>query len=167
MELAYEIKFKGPAIEGKGPKIAHELITAFLYEATQFLETQVKENTPTGVGGEVNGLYATIHGEVVDKSTEVQKGIVGHTSVYGDPVERGRRPGKMAPSSVLVSWVELKFGVSRADARRIAFFIRRKIMTRGTKGAAMFFRALDEGWPTVMAMAEQYGITIADRMRGQ
>ncbi len=167
MELQYEIKITGPIGTGKAPKIAHEQITAFLYEVTQFLETQVKENTPEGVGGAVNGLKATIHGEVVDKGTEVQKGIVAHTSVYGDPAERGRRPGKMAPSSVLVSWVELKFGVSGTEARRIAFFIRKKIMSRGTKGAAMFFRALDEGWPQVLTLANQYGVRIADRMREQ
>ncbi len=164
MELAYEIKITGPVGTGKAPKIAHEQITDFLYEATKLLESLVKTGTPIGVGGEVNGLWATIHGEV-ERGAEIQRGIVGHTSVYGDPVERGRRPGKMPPSSVLVRWVELKFNVTGAEARRIAFFVRKKIMSRGTKGAAMFFRALDEGWPQVLAMANQYGITIADRMR--
>ena len=166
MELAYQIKINGPIAEGKAGKIAHEQVTAFLYEATQFLETQVKQNTPEGVFGQAGGgLRASIHGEVVDKGTEVQKGIIAHGSIYGDPVERGRRPGKMPPSSVLVRWVEVKFGVSGQDAKRIAFFVRKKIMSRGTKGAAMFFKALDEGWPTIVSMADQYGIKIADRMR--
>jgi hypothetical protein len=167
MDLAYHITVKGPVLEGKAPQIAHEQVTAFLSEATQFLETQVRTNTPEGVFGEAGGgLRATIHGEVVDKGTEVQKGIIGHTSLYGDPMERGRRPGKMAPSAVLVRWVELKFNVSGSEARRIAFFVRKKIMSRGTKGAAMFFKALDEGWPEIVAMADRYGIRIADRMRG-
>jgi hypothetical protein len=167
MDLAYKITYKGPVVEGKASKIAHDQVTAFLYEATQYLETQVKENTPIGVFGKRGGLWSTIHGEVVDKGTEVQKGVVAHGSVYGDPAERGRRPGKMPPSSVLVRWAEVKFGVGEKDAKRIAFFVRRKIMKQGTKGAAMFFKALDEGWPTIMAMAQERGIKIADKMRGQ
>jgi hypothetical protein len=165
MELAYQISFKGPVLDGTAGKIAHEQVTAFLYEVTAYLETQVKENTPIGVFGKQGGLYSTIHGEVTEKGTEAQKGIVAHGSKYGDPAERGRRPGKMAPSEVLVRWVELKFGVAEKDAKRIAFFIRKKIMKQGTKGAGMFFKALDEGWPTILSMAQGYGIKIADKMR--
>ena len=167
MELQYQIKISGPIADGRARKISHEQVTAFLYDATRFLETQVKEKTPEGVGARFlgGGLQGSIHGEVVDKGTEVQKGIVAHGQKYGDPAERGRRPGKMAPSSVLVRWVEMKFGVAGAEAKRIAFFIRRKIMKRGTRGAAMFFKALDEGWPEVMNMAELHGVKIADKMR--
>jgi hypothetical protein len=152
-------------LDGTAGKIAHEQVTAFLYEVTAYLETQVKENTPIGVFGKQGGLYSTIHGEVTEKGTEVQKGIVAHGSVYGDPAERGRRPGKMPPSSVLVRWVELKLGVDEKEAKSIAFAIALKIKKKGTKGSAMFFKALDEGWPTILNMAQGYGIKIADKMR--
>ena len=166
MELAYEIKITGPIGRQGARRSRMNRSRPFCMTRTQFLETRVKENTPTGVGGEVNGLWATIHGEVVDKGTEVQKGIVAHSSVYGDPWSGAGRPGKMAPSSVLVRWVEVKFGVSGRMPGGSRSLVRERYEP-GHKGRGDVFQGARQGWPQVMAMAERCGVTIADRMRDQ
>ena len=53
-----------------------------------------------------------------------------------------RLPGKWPPRGALLQWVERVLGVGGAAAQRVEFLIRRKIGTKGTKGAHMF----RDGW---------------------
>lgn len=159
MELKVTIETKGKIFEGKGPEICREALTAAMYEATTFLEREVKRLTPTGVFGAGGGLVSTIHGEVVGKGTEFVKGIVGHGSVYGDVIEKGRRAGKTwPPEGALLRWIETKIGAAdEREMKRLEFVIRRKIGKKGFPGVHMFERAFKEGWARVSKIFDDAG----------
>lgn len=165
MELKVSIQTKGKIFEGKAPEIIQQALTEVMYEATSFLEREVKARTPRGVFGASGGLVSTIHGEVVGKGTTAIKGIVGHMSVYGDVIEKGRTAGKTwPPEGVLLRWIELKIGVAEDMAKRLEFVIRRKIGQKGFPGAHMFERALREGWPRLKDMFEKAGFNITKKL---
>lgn len=167
MELAYKIEFSGPLFDGRAPGILQEETDAFIVEAVAFLETLVKQYTPVGVFGAQGGLLAGIHGDPIQLGTPVAMGIVGHSSgIYGDVVERGRQPGSMPPKGSLIRWINVILGIEGKKAESLDYVIRRKIAQKGTKGAAMFFRALEDGWPTLLEIAQKHGVGIADKMRG-
>ena len=165
MDFKVSIETKGKIFEGKAPEIVREALTDVMYEATAFLEREVKARTPRGVFGASGGLVSTIHGEVVGKGTTAIKGIVGHMSKYGDVIEKGRTAGKTwPPEGVLLRWIELKIGVADEMARRLEFVIRRKIGQKGFPGAHMFERALKEGWPRLKKMFDDAGFKIARKL---
>jgi len=56
---------------------------------------------------------------------------IGSKLQYAEYVEKGRRPGRMPPSSALEAWVRTK--VSVENIKSIAFLIARKIGREGTK----------------------------------
>src|SRR5512139_1365952 len=143
MELKVSVTTKGKMFEPQAVDVMHEALERAMYEATSFLEAEVKKRTPIGVFGASGGLVSTIYGEVVDVGTPVIKGIVAHQSVYGDVIEKGRRAGKTwPPEGALLRWIELKTGVPEEQAKRLEFVIRRKIGQKGFPGAHMFERAL-------------------------
>lgn len=54
---------------------------------------------------------------------------------YAAVVEEGRRPGaRQPPTDVLVPWVRRKLGVSRKEAKGVAFVVARAIGVRGIPG---------------------------------
>jgi len=162
MELKVSITTKGKIFEGKAPEIVQDQLAAAMYEATSFLEREVKKRTPQGVFGGAGGLLSTIHGEVVGKGTPVIKGIVAHGSAYGDVIEKGRRAGKTwPPEGALLRWIEVKMGLPEETAKRLEFVIRRKIGQKGFPGAHMFENALQEGWPKLKDMFDRAGFEIA------
>ena len=167
MALAVVISKKGALFEGKAPEIIQGEMSAAMYEATAFLEREVKEGTPQGVFGDQGGLLSTIHGEVIEKGETVVKGIVAHQSAYGDVVEKGRDPGKTwPPEGSLLRWIEVKLGVGERAAKSLEFVIRRKIGKEGTKGAHMFENALDDNWNRVEDIFDRHGFEIAKKLNG-
>ncbi len=164
MELKVSITTKGKIFEGKGPEIVRDALEDTMYEATQFLEEEVKKRTPLGVSKAKGGLVSTIHGEVISKGEPIVKGIVGHQSLYGDVIEKGRRAGKWPPEGVLLRWIEVKLGVPEAQAKRLEFIIRRKIGQKGFPGAHMFENALDEGWPKLKEIFDRGGFEISRQL---
>ncbi len=167
MEMKVTVSIKGPIWEGKAPQIIQEGLSAVMYEATAFLEREVKKVTPTGVYGAKGGLLSTVHGEVTGKGTPVVKGIVAHGSAYGDVIEKGRRAGKTwPPEGALIRWIEVKMGVPEETARRLEFVIRRKIGRKGFPGAAMFENALDKNWPKLERMFDEGGFRISRNLGG-
>ena len=139
MELKVSITTKGKIFEGKAPEIMQKALGDVMYEATSFLEREVKKLTPVGVFGASGGLVSTIHGEVEGKGTPLVKGIVASSSVYGEVIEKGRRAGKTwPPEGALLRWIEMKMGVPEEQAKRLEFVIRRKIGRKGFPGAHMF-----------------------------
>lgn len=137
-----------------------------MHEATQFGTRRVKERTPQGVFGAQGGLLASIEPEVRETSQGVI-GLIATPHVYGLAVEKGRKPGgKMPPggkgskSRPLLRWVTVKMGVTGKEADRVEFLVRRKIARKGTKGAFMFERTLDEDWPEFQNIFERYGVKI-------
>jgi len=162
MELKVSITTKGAIFEGKAPEIVQKALGDVMYEATTFLEREVKKLTPVGVFGASGGLVSTIHGEVEGKGTPLVKGIVASSSVYGEVIEKGRRAGKTwPPEGALLRWIEMKMGVPEEQAKRLEFVIRRKIGQKGFPGAAMFETALKQGWPRLNKIFDNAGFKIA------
>jgi hypothetical protein len=165
MDLKVGINLKGAIWDGKGPELVQAGLTSAMYEATSFLEREVKKRTPKGVGGAQGGLISTVHGEVTGKGVPVVKGIVAHGSAYGDVVDKGRRPGKKwPPEGVLLKWIELKMGVDEVQAKRLEFVIRRKIGKKGFSGALMFEKTLDETWPRLKDIFDRGGFEITRQL---
>jgi orotate phosphoribosyltransferase-like protein len=161
MEYKVSITQKGKVFEASAPEVIENALTSAMYEATQFLEREVKKRTPSGVYGASGGLLSTIFGEVTGKGTPMIKGIVGTGSKYGEVIEKGRTAGKAwPPEGVLLRWIELKLGVDEVQAKRFEFVIRRKIGRKGFPGAFMFERTLDEDWSGLMEIADRHGFEI-------
>jgi hypothetical protein len=162
MELKVSVKTKGKIFEGKAPEIIHDALADAMYEATSFLEAEVKKRTPIGVGGAKGGLMSTIHGEPIEKGVPVIKGVIATSSRYGEVIEKGRRAGKTwPPEGELVRWIEVKMGLPEEMAKRLEFVIRRKIGQKGFPGVHMFENALKEGWPTLKKIFDGAGFEIA------
>jgi len=76
-------------------------------------------------------------------------------------VEKGRRPGRgRPPAGVLLRWIEVKLGVSAEEALDIEPAMRWSIAKKGTEGAHMFERTLDEEWPDIKGIFDRYGVEI-------
>jgi hypothetical protein len=172
MEFTATVETKGKIFEGKAPEIIQQALTAAMYEATQFLEAEVKKRTPIGVSGAKGGLVSTIYGEVVEKGA---KGIIGHQSAYGDVIEKGRTAGKKwPPEGVLLTWIKKILGVegpfSDVKSRRLMtaakleFLIRRKIGQKGFPGVHMFERAFKEGMPRLEKIFDDAGFKITEKL---
>jgi hypothetical protein len=151
----------GKLLTGQSAEIVRKAQVAAMHEATQFGVRAVKERTPQGVSGAAGGLLSTIQAEVRQRSSGVI-GIIGTSSPYGLVVEKGRRPGKgFPPEGSMLRWIEVKMGVSREEAERIEFPIRRAIAKKGTKGAFMFEQTLKEDWQDFQRIFDRHGVTIA------
>lgn len=167
MAQAFVVSEKGAFFEGKATEIIQREMSSAMYEATAFLESEVKEGTPQGVFGDQGGLLSTIHGEVIEKGETIVKGIVAHQSAYGDVVEKGRDPGKSwPPEGALLRWIEVQLDVGERAAKNLEFVIRRKIGQKGTKGAHMFENALKENWNRVAEIFDRHGFEIAKKING-
>jgi hypothetical protein len=168
VEQTVVITAKGAVFEGKTPEIVTKQLTAAMYEATAFMEREVKSETPQGVFGQQGGLISTIFGDVSKKGVAVVRGKVGHQSKHGDIVEKGRTAGKAwPPEGALLRWIEVKLGVDERTALQLEFVIRRKIGQKGFKGAHMFEKAYNEGWSTVKKIFDRYGFNIAKKIDGK
>lgn len=79
-------------------------------------------------GAYVGSLQTEIRGMGLDLH-----GRMGPTVTYGEPVERGRGPGRFPPRGPIELWVRRKLGVSGDDeVRAVGFLVARAIATRGT-----------------------------------
>lgn len=166
MEQRISIVTTGPLFDGRASDAFQTAADEFVDEVVWLLETEVKANTPVGVFGSQGGLLAGIHGQVYVPGTPLVYGVVGHQSVYGDIVERGRQPGKMPPKGSLLRWIEVVLGKSEAEAKSLEFVIRRAIAAKGTDGAAMFYKAFESSHVQIAKIASDKGLTIASTIDG-
>lgn len=184
MDLRYEIRKRGNFFKGKSEQIVSRELTKAMWEAVLFLEARVKEYLPSDIGGysrgvgvfgDQGGLRGSIHGEVEKGSSlirgmsgsQVISGIVGHSSAYGDVIEMGRRADKgMPPKGALLRWMEVKLGMSRDEAQKKEFVLRRSIGRKGFPGVHMFERAFNDHERTVFGIFERYGFRIAKAIGG-
>lgn len=161
---------KGSLFSHRPSEAVRKQQLAAMHEATMFGARRVKERTPQGVMGAQGGLLSSIQPEV----REVAAGPIGIISTahkYGLAVEKGRKPGgKMPPggkgskSRPLLRWLQVKMGVSGREADQVEFLVRRKIARKGTEGAFMFERTLDEDWPDFQDIFERYGVRIGKEL---
>ncbi len=144
------------------PEASRDARVAKVTEAINLLEREVKINTPVGAGP-IN-LRDTIHGKV-GTSGKTVAGILGTPVEYGEPVELGTKP-HFPPVGPLTFWVEKKLGYSGKEAESIAFAIAKTISKRGTKGAKMFKKALDENEAAVVRILREIPAEIIKRVNG-
>lgn len=165
MELKATITASGKIFENKAPEIVRNALMGVMYEATQYLEREIKKSTPVGVYGAKGGLLSSVHGEVVQKGDEMVKGIVATQSPYGEVIEKGRRAGKTwPPEGALLKWIELKMGVDAVQAKRLEFVVRRKIGRKGFQGKQMFEKTWNDKFPVIQRMFETAGFNIARKI---
>lgn len=129
------------------------------------LEREVKLRTPIGASAAARGSIAgEVRGALAGRGQIV--GVVGSPLSYIPVIERGRRPGKMPPPDALELWVRRKLKVQNVEeAKGIAFAISRKIAARGTEGAFMFERALEENQGAIRQIFERAGLGITIRIQ--
>lgn len=132
------------------PEIARKEMQISLAEALLFLEREVKEGTPTGVGGG-GGLRGSITHNMRGSTATNLKGKVFSPLAHAAPVEYGSKP-HWAPIDPIQDWVEHKLGVSAAESRAVAYLVARKISREGTEGAHMFENALSDNSRQLMEM---------------
>ncbi len=137
----------------QAPRIAHEEMAVSVEEALSLLESQLKDlhaYTPSATGMLRGSVYHQMRGTAISQGLGVA-GIVGSPLNYAVPVELGTKPhwiGKKGIDS-LEDWVRAKLGIGGKEARSVAFAIRNKIATKGTKGAHMFERAFNDKEPQI------------------
>ena len=167
MNIRATITAKGGIYDGKAPQVVRNELIAVMYEATQYLEREIKKETPVGVSGAKGGLLSSVHGEVIQKGAAIIRGVVATQSPYGEVIEKGRRAGKRwPPEGALLRWIELKMGVDGARAERLEFVIRRKIGKKGFPGQRMFEATWDKKFPVIQRMFERAGFDIARKVNG-
>lgn len=153
----YKIEFRpDPRLDAaRMERITDEQIAAALTEAGQLFERLVKEETPLGA---TKLLRGSIFAE--GRGSPIREMLVGSPLLHAPIVERGRQPGKMPPIGPIELWVRRKLGVEGDAARGVAFVVARKIARKGTKGAAMFFKAFEKGRPALERVAQRLGATV-------
>lgn len=129
----------------QSPQILDEELRRAMRVALDHTEEQVAGRTPVNVG-KLRGSIAT---EIQGRAVNI-RGIVATPLIYGLPVERGRRPGKMPPVDAIEYWV-IRKGIASPgpESRSVAFLIARAIGARGTKGAFMFQEGLKAATPGI------------------
>ena len=107
--------------------------------------------TPVGATGHASqSIDNVIHGTPPNFRGETVMGVP-----YGLALERGRKPGKWPPRDAIALWVRRKLGVPEKEVDSVAFLIQRAIGQRGTRGAAMFYKAYEKGYHTIMRIWEE------------
>lgn len=113
------------------------------------LEAQIAARTPVGATGNLRSATATeIRGARLNITGEVTNPVL-----YAEPVERGRRPGKMPPVDAIEYWV-IRKGIAAPgpESRATAWLIARAIGAHGTKGAHMFEEGLNASEPSILSL---------------
>jgi len=162
MNLNISIDKSGAILTGKGPEVIQAGLDRLVDMITMYLLAEVKKRTPQGVFGAQGGLLGSIQSQVMGKGTPVIKGQVMSAQKYAEVIEKGRDPGKaMPPEGVLLRWIEVKLGLSGAEAKRVEFLVRRKIGQKGFEGRHMFEKAMTENQVRIESMAQAEGFKIA------
>ena len=165
--IKLDITEKGGIFHLRSQAVVMRALTSAMYEVTSFLEKEVKERVPVGFHGNRGaGLKQTIWGKPIFKGTAIVKGVISHTSKYGDVIELGRRPNKkMPPAGSLIDWIVFKFaGFDEEDAWDIEWAVRRNIGKFGFKGAFMFKNAYEDNEDKIFDIFDQAGFNIAKTM---
>ncbi|MDA8137986.1 MAG: hypothetical protein M0036_04960 [Desulfobacteraceae bacterium] len=161
MRITAQMIMRGLLLTGRPSEAVRKNQLAAMHEAVQYTARRVKQRVPQGVMGAQGGLLGSIQPEVCQRLRGVT-GIVGTPLSYGLVVEKGRTPGKgRPPAGVLLRWIEVKMGVSAEEAKAIEYPVRWKIAKKGTKGAFMFEKTLEEDWPAIQTIFDRYGVKIS------
>ncbi|PCJ88608.1 MAG: hypothetical protein COA54_02505 [Thiotrichaceae bacterium] len=121
----------------KAPEITREETKQELTTILLFLEREIKEDTPVGVGGSA-GLRGSISHDLRGTTQDTLRGRVFSPLAHAQAVEYGTKP-HLPPFTALMDWVEAKLGITDPDeVIGVSIAIALKIKHHGTKGAHMF-----------------------------
>lgn len=146
----------------EAPDIVEEELYGATWEASLFLQREVQERTPVGVGGG-GGLKGSISAREPGRIADGVIGAVATSLAHAAPVELGTKP-HMPPVKPIEDWARIKLGLDPQEAKGAAFAIARKIAREGTEGAFMFTETFEEGEDQVQAIFGQALERIAARM---
>ena len=152
----------------QAPKIAREEMERSVEEALRLLKHEIQENTPTGAHGHLRGsITHQLRGQALSDGLGVV-GTVGSSLNYALSVELGTKPHKVSIEGqvALREWVEKKLGIDPSRSASVAFLIARKISKKGTKGARMAGRALDDNAAQVNQIVAAAVPRIVARLQG-
>jgi hypothetical protein len=149
LDLAIDVKLPDTALfRGEGAGVVTEQLTADTEYAVNALQAAVVPATPVGANAFLRNAWGT---DVRVGGTDVDVlGRVFNPMGYALPVERGARP-HFPPVDALMAWVRRKLQVPEKLVRSVAFLVARKISRRGTSGAAMAYRAVQQATPAIQA----------------
>ena len=141
---------------GKAPQIAGKEINATMEASLNALEQAIATRTPVNTGQlrgsithEVRGTPAHLRGEVFTPL------------IYGWPMEKGRRPGKMPPVAAISLWLYRKGIVTDPkEMRSVGFAVARAIAAGRTRhqrkgGDKMFEKGFEAAEPLIVDLWEE------------
>lgn len=96
------------------------------------IAAELQQASPEGATGELKAGWDVIPSSRRRNLIEVQGTITNNAPAALFRVV-GRGPGKFPPEQPLLDWVQIKLNVEPKKAKGVAFVIRRKIATKGTK----------------------------------
>jgi len=151
------------------PDAVADEIYSSMVESVAAFEQAVKLETPVNFGHLQGSIASEITGTPVN-----MVGTVMTPSPYGWYVERGRSAGKWPTSDEAFESIKLwvirkglkwtyktKSGKARPmSVEQMAWLVARKIGTKGTKGAAMFYKGFQAALPAV----ERLWLGLPDRV---
>lgn len=143
----------------EGTPIVDSEMRQGMQESVSVLHGNIVARTPVGVSGQ---LRQSIEKQISGTPLKVE-GEVATNIIYGEPVEVGRKPGRMPPVSAIELWVRRKLGINQG-ARQVAYLIARAIGARGTKGAGMFEKGLAASQSAITRIWQLTGERIAARL---
>ena len=126
----------------RAPLICTEELGVAMDEAVLLLEREVIELTPRGATSTLRNQITSLRLAPTPLETGDVIGLVTGTAPHTVAVEMGTRPHPV-PIAPLLDWVKAKLGLDGKEGRQVAFAISRKIAKHGTKGVAMFRRAME------------------------
>lgn len=141
----------------------------------------IKQASPHGVSSGGGGLRGSIFTEPRGSSAGLRGQSIGWRGVparheqiiassmdYASIVEVGRRPGRRPPFAPILLWVRRKLhDVDAKDARHVAFVIAGQIGARGTVGAHMFERSMQQLRPIAEQRFAALSARIAETLGGK
>ncbi|MBI1386284.1 MAG: hypothetical protein GC150_15365 [Rhizobiales bacterium] len=134
------------------PAIMAEEMARWATEGTFFLQREIVERTPLGVGAG-GGLAGSIQSEPAQVLADAVIGVVATSIGHAIPVELGSRP-HFPPPAALEAWVAEKVALRAPDEiKSAALAVARKIAKHGTKGAFMFRDGLAAATPELERQA--------------
>lgn len=147
------------------PAIFSEEVSAAVYEAELLTLREIKENTPVGVGGG-GGLKGSFFAKEPSVSADGVLGVVATPMSYAVPVELGSKP-HFPPLDPLVDWVNAKLGIGGPAAKSVAYAIALKIASKGTDGAFMVKKGLEQSQPQFPGIFEKVPERVFARIGGE
>lgn len=139
-----QVEHFAAAIE-RHPVAAGNEIRKTLQMALNILEQTVAAYTPVNTGM-LRGAWAQ---QMRGNPLTWMEGELFNPLIYAEPVEYGRKAGRMPPVDAIELWVIRKLGLSADESRQVAWAIAKSIAARGTKASEMLKNGFDHAQPSI------------------